>query len=118
MLPAAWVGAYWIGGIPSALVVKGELMDIAVLTIKIALPGCRSLKEKRQRMGGLHERFGRHPSIAVCESGDRDRHEASEWSFVVAAASSREVASLCSDIEDKLQRTVDGRVMEATREYL
>ncbi|MDR9439392.1 MAG: DUF503 domain-containing protein [Halomonas sp.] len=93
-------------------------MHIAVLTLTFALPGCRSLKEKRQRMGGLHERFGRHPSIAVCESGELDRHEASEWTFVVVAASSRDVASLCSEIEDKLQRTVDGRVLEATREFL
>ncbi|MCL7942211.1 DUF503 domain-containing protein [Halomonas sp. ATCH28] len=93
-------------------------MHIAVLTLRVALPGCRSLKEKRQRMGGLHERFGRHPSIAVCESGELDRHDASEWSFVVVGTSSRDVASLCSEIEDKLQRTVDGRVLDATREFL
>ncbi|TDR52730.1 hypothetical protein DFP85_11154 [Halomonas ventosae] len=93
-------------------------MHLAVLTVKIALPSCRSLKEKRQRMGGLHERFGRQPSIAVCESGDLDRHDASEWTFVVVGMSSRDVASLCSEIEDRLQRTVDGRVLEATREFL
>ncbi len=93
-------------------------MHIAVLTLKLALPGCRSLKEKRQRMGGLHERFGRQPSIAVCESGDLDRHDASEWTFVVVGTSSRDVASRCSEIEEKLQRTVDGRVLDATREFL
>ncbi|CAM3318402.1 DUF503 domain-containing protein [Halomonas lysinitropha] len=93
-------------------------MHIAVLTLKIALPGCGSLKEKRQRMGGLHERFGRYPSVAVCESGDLDRHDASEWTFVVVGSASREVSSLCSEIEDKLQRTVDGRVLDATREIL
>lgn len=93
-------------------------MHIAVLTVTIALPGCRSLKEKRQRMGGLHERFGRQPAVAVCESGELDRHEASEWTFVVVGNSSRDVTALCSDIEDKLQRTVDGRVLEATREFL
>nr|WP_163500246.1 DUF503 domain-containing protein [Halomonas socia] len=93
-------------------------MHIAVLTLSISLPGCRSLKEKRQRMGGLHERFGRNPSVAVCESGELDRLEASEWTFVVAAATLPKVESLCSEIEDKIQRGVDGRVMEATREVL
>lgn len=93
-------------------------MHIAILTMTISLPGCRSLKEKRQRMGGLHERFGRHPAIAVCESGDLDRHDASEWTFVVVGATSRAVESLCSEIEDKLQRTVDGRVMNVRRELL
>lgn len=93
-------------------------MHIAILTCTISLPGCSSLKEKRQRMGGLHERLGRNPSIAVCESGERDRHDLSEWSFVVVSLSRKEVESLCSDIENKLQSTIDGRVMDITREVL
>lgn len=93
-------------------------MNIAVLTIQFSLPGCGSLKEKRRRMGGLHERFGRTPAIAVCESGDLDRLESSEWSFVVVATSPQKVESICSEIEDKLQRTVDGRVLEVSRVML
>lgn len=93
-------------------------MHIEILTLRISLPGCGSLKEKRQRIGGLHERFGRNPAVAVCESADHDRLDASEWTFVVAAMSSQKVGSLCSEIEDKVQRTVDGRVMEAIREVV
>ncbi|CAM4273368.1 DUF503 domain-containing protein [Vreelandella rituensis] len=93
-------------------------MHISILTMKISLPGCGSLKEKRQRVGGLHERFGRNPSIAVCESGDHDKLDASEWTFVVAATSPQKVESLCSEIEDKIQRTVDGRMLDVTREIL
>ena len=79
---------------------------------------CRSLKEKRQRMGGMHERFGRNPAVAVCESGELNQHEASEWSFVVAGNSKREIESLLSQIEDKIQSTVEGRVINVTRELL
>lgn len=93
-------------------------MHIGILTISFSLPGCGSLKEKRQRMGGIHERFGRSPSVAVCESGERDKHDASEWSFVVVAPSRREIESQCSQIEDKILRTVDGRVMNVIREFL
>ncbi len=93
-------------------------MHIGILTITFLLPGCGSLKEKRQRIGGMHERFGRSPSVAVCESGDRDKHDASEWSFVVVAPTRREIESQCSQIEDKIQRTVDGRMMNVTREFL
>jgi len=93
-------------------------MHIVVMTIRISLPGCRSLKEKRQRMGGLHERFGRNPAVAVCESGALDSLETSEWTFVVTGIDGRQVESLCQEIEDKLQRTVDGRVLEVTRERL
>lgn len=93
-------------------------MHISILTLTLSLPGCSSLKEKRQRMGGLHERFGRNPAVAVCESGDHDRLDASEWTFVVAAMSAQKVESLCSEIEDRLQRSVDGRVVEVSRERL
>lgn len=93
-------------------------MHIGILTMIFSLPGCGSLKEKRQRMGGMHERFGRDPAVAVCESGEHDRHDASEWSFVVVANTKREVEAQCSLIEDKIQRTVEGRVINVTREFL
>lgn len=93
-------------------------MHIAVLTMTFSLPGCLSLKEKRQRMGGLHERFGRNPSVAVCESGGHDDMETGEWTFVVTGVEQRNVESLCSEIEDRLQRKVDGRVIDVSREFL
>lgn len=93
-------------------------MHIAILTLTFSLPGCSSLKEKRHRMGGLHARFGRDPAIAVCESGELDRHDASEWTFVIIAPAKKKVESLCSQIEDKIERTVDARVMNVVREFI
>ncbi len=93
-------------------------MHIAILTFTFSLPGCSSLKEKRQRVGGLHERFGRNPAVAVCESGELNRHDASQWSFVVVGMTKREVEALCSQIEDKVKTTVEGRIMDVVREFL
>ncbi len=93
-------------------------MHISILTLSFTLPGCSSLKEKRSRMGGLHERIGRNPAIAVCESGELDRHDASEWSFVIVATSKRKVESLCTEIEEKVQRVVDARLMDVAREFI
>lgn len=93
-------------------------MHIVILTLTFTLPGCSSLKEKRQRMGGLHERFGRSPSVAVCESGERDRHDASEWTFVIVGLSKRKIESQCREIEEKLERIVDARVMNVEREFV
>lgn len=93
-------------------------MHVAVLTMTFSLPGCVSLKEKRQRLGGLHERYGRNPAVAVCESGALDDMQTGEWTFVVTGMQQRKVESLCSEIEDRLQRTVDGRVIDVSREFL
>ena len=93
-------------------------MHIATLTLTFSLPGCSSLKEKRQRMGGLHARFGNTPSVAVCESGERDQHDASEWTFVIVGLSKREVESQCSQLEVKIERTVDARMMNVMREFI
>lgn len=93
-------------------------MHIGILTMTFALPGCASLKEKRQRMGGLHERYGRNPAVAVCESAERNSLATSEWTFVVTGHTVTEVESLCSEIEDRLQRGVDGRVIETCRQML
>ena len=90
-------------------------MHIAILTLTFALPGCSSLKEKRQRMGGLHARFGNTPSVAVCESGERDRNDANEWTFVIVGLSKREMESQCSQIEEKIERKVDARVMNVAK---
>ncbi|MGN5519324.1 DUF503 family protein [Halopseudomonas sp. Lyrl_26] len=57
-------------------------------------------------------------AVAVCESGDRERLDASEWSFVVVGNTAQEVESLCSEIEERVQRTVDARVMAAVRDKL
>ena len=57
-------------------------MQIGVLTLTFHLPGCRSLKEKRQRLGGLRDRFGRNTTVGVCESGLQDAHQRAEWTFV------------------------------------
>jgi hypothetical protein len=97
---------------------KEHKMHIAILTLTFSLPGCGSLKEKRQRMGGLHTRFGNTPSVAVCESGEHDRHDASEWTFVIVGLSKREVESQCSQIEEKIERIVDARVINVEREFV
>lgn len=93
-------------------------MHIGILTFTFSLPGCRSLKEKRQRMGGLHERFGRSPTVAVCESGELNRHDASEWSFVIVATTKRDIDASFSEIEEKIQRIVEARIMNITHEFL
>jgi len=93
-------------------------MLIGLLRVSFVLPGCRSLKEKRQRLGGLRERFGRQVNVAVCESNFQDVHDRAEWSFVAAALTARLVEQILSDIEQRIVETVDATVAELVRELI
>jgi uncharacterized protein len=93
-------------------------MQIHILTLGFMLPGCRSLKEKRQRMGGLHERFGRQPAVAVIESGFRDSHNQAEWSFVLVGETHRDLAALSSETERRALSVVDAELVQVDRAEL
>lgn len=93
-------------------------MQIALLTAVIRLPGCGSLKEKRQRLGGLRDRLGRLPSIALCESAAQDVHDRSEWTFVVLATDASGIEQGVAAIDAALRECVDGEVLRITRERL
>ncbi len=93
-------------------------MQIGVLRVGFALPGCRSLKEKRQRLGGLRERFGKQLNVAVCESDFQDAHDRAEWSFVVAALTGRLIDQTLGDIERRIIETVDATISVIEREVV
>ena len=93
-------------------------MKVCLLTVDFYLGGCRSLKEKRQRLKGMRERFGRNPSVAVCESGYQDSHQRAQWSFVAAAANGDVAEQTASDIMRSIERSVDAEIVDVVRDEL
>ena len=92
-------------------------MHIAILTLRFHLEGCASLKETRQRLSGLRDRFGRQPNVAVCESGEPDAWQRAEWSFVVVAGTRAIADRQVAEIETFVAESVDARVSERELEY-
>lgn len=93
-------------------------MRIEVLRIGFVLPGCRSLKEKRQRLGGLRERYGRQVNVAVCETGFHDDHDRAEWTFVAVGITARIVEQTLAEIEQRILDSVDATVSGIVREEI
>lgn len=87
-------------------------MFIAVLDIKFFIHGCRSLKEKRQRVGGLRDKFGSSKNIAVCESAELDSHDLCEISFVCTANDKKIIESRLSKIVDYCASSVDAELTD------
>ena len=93
-------------------------MNVCLLTVDFRLGGCRSLKEKRQRLKGLRERFGKTTNVAVCESGFQDVLQRAQWSFVAAAASGDVAERVLSEILQTIQFSVDAELIGVQRESL
>lgn len=93
-------------------------MKIAILIIQFNLPGCNSLKEKRQRMSAIRSKYGKQINIAICESAMHDCHQSSEWSFVITGLSNKIVDSSISSIENNLEMIVDATIYNIHRENL
>lgn len=88
------------------------------MIIEFDLPGCRSLKEKRSRLGGLRERFGKKTNLAVTECGGQDNHGYARYAFVAAASDAVAVERILSGVEDKVEEVVDAYVSDSYREEL
>lgn len=87
-------------------------MRIGVLSLRLRLEGCSSLKEKRQRLNGLRDRFGRLPAVAVCESDLADSRQQAEWSFVCAGNDAANVTRKLDGIEKFVLENVDADIVD------
>ncbi len=98
----------------------GKLARVSVMSLEayFYLPGCRSLKEKRGRLRGLKDRFGRATNVAVCELDSQDNHQQAQYRFVATAASATVVQKILADIERELQFAVDAQLLRVEREVL
>ena len=93
-------------------------MTIEALQVDFYLAGCRSLKEKRQRLNGIRERFGRAHNVAVGETAHHDLLQRAQWTFVAIAASKDVVERTLTEIERTLQTSVDAELIDVQRERL
>lgn len=93
-------------------------MPIASLTLDIHLPACHSLKEKRSRLRGLRDKFGREPGIAMSETDFHDVHDHAQWCVVAIAADSSLVQSRLRKIEDYIRGNLDGYITDSRLEFL
>ena len=93
-------------------------MNVRLLTLDFQLGGCRSLKEKRQRLKGLKEKFGRAPNVAVCESDYQDVHQRAQWSFIAAAASGDVAERMLAEILQSIELSVDAELIGVVQETL
>lgn len=92
-------------------------MIAGLLTLNFRLEGCDSLKERRQRLGGLRDRFGRLPQIAVLEEPiDNLKHAC--WRFLALTQTRPQAEQLLTRIEQYAATELDAVVTGQSMEWL
>lgn len=93
-------------------------MHLAIINFEFYLHGCQSLKEKRRRLAGLREKFGKNTGIAVCESDRQDHWQESQWSFAIMALDKRLVEKQAACIESHCRSHLDAELCHIHLEWL
>ncbi len=93
-------------------------MIIGVLTIGLVLPDCQSLKQKRQHLRSVKDKFGHMPNIAVCEFDHQDQWQRASLAFVCTATEKRVAESLLAKIRDYCVTSIDARIIDDSIEWL
>lgn len=78
-------------------------MVVGLCELAVALPGNRSLKEKRRVVRGLIDRLRARHRISVAEVADNDDHERGVIGFAVVGSDRTRVRAVLDDV----LRTVD-----------
>ena len=94
------------------------MSHLCVLTLQFHLEGCDSLKDKRSRLSGLRDKFGRQTHIAVCESDFADELQRAEWTFVVSASNPKRIDQTINEIDEFAATQVDAVIIDRTRQML
>lgn len=91
---------------------------VAKLEIDFHITGARSLKDKRQRLARLRDKFGRQTALAVCESDFQDSLQRAQWTFVSCASSAQIVEQSLAEVERYVSLSVDAEIIDMRRSWL
>lgn len=93
-------------------------MVIGILTVSLLLPGCQSLKQKRQHLRSVKDKFGHMTNIAVCEFDHQDQWQRASLAFVCTTTDKRIAESLLAKIKDYCAISIDARIIDDSIEWL
>lgn len=75
-------------------------MTIGLLTLKMQLPGCDTLKEKRHRLKGIIEKVRTRFNVSASEVGLHDVHQSALVAVVMVNSDRNFVELVLSKVED------------------
>lgn len=91
-------------------------MIVACLRVRLQLPGCTSLKQKRFALKSLKDRLRNNFNVAICEYGYQDKWQISEIGIVTAAGTRRGADKTLQSIVNYIERDRRAVLVDCERE--
>lgn len=92
-------------------------MIVASLRVRIFLPGCASLKQKRFVLSSLKTRLRNRFNVSVCESDFHDTWQRSELAVAAATTDRRGAETVTDQVLDFIEREPRVVLCEHERQY-
>jgi len=84
-------------------------MIVACLRIRLHLPDCNSLKEKRFVLKSLKDRLRNRFNVALCEYGSQDKWQLSDLGVATVTTDTRGADSVLQSVINYIEK--DGRTV-------
>jgi len=91
-------------------------MRVTLLSWELAIPGCRSLKEKRSTVKSLRDKLRQRFNVSVAETGFHDIHDRAEITVVFVSTDSRSADAMASQLDTFVADNERARVVRSARE--
>lgn len=93
-------------------------MVIGILSVGLLMPGCNSLKQKRQHLRSVKDRFGQKTNIAVCEYDYQDQWQRASLAFICTSTDKRAAESQLAKIRDYCAMNIDAQLISDNIDWL
>lgn len=93
-------------------------MVVGVLTVRLAIFGAQSLKDKRRVVKSLKDRLGARHNISIAEIDDLDHRQAATIGIAMIANDGRFVESALAKLVNTIQRHAEASLVEYDIEML
>ena len=92
-------------------------MIIGSLRIQLLLPGCRSLKSKRQIKNSIRDKTRSRFNVSVAEVGHQELWQRTALGFAAIGSSRKVVESTLSKIENMVENMGKGELLDVQLEF-
>ncbi len=88
-------------------------MVVGLLVWDLHLPGCASLKEKRQVVKSLKDRLHNRFNVSVAETGHLDTLQRAELAACLVSGDRRHAQSVLSSVDRMVEEESEARIMDS-----